>query len=93
MNIDFTFDTGADVSTLTEKDCEKLGLQLKVPERCLAGADGSRLKVLDIANVCTESTRRSINAPVYVLKRSKRNLLGISELKRSNLLSFVNVVV
>ena len=91
-NIDFTFDTGADVSTLTEKDCEKLGLQLKVPERCLAGADGSRLKVLGIADVSIKSKDKAINAPVYVLKRSKRNLLGISELKQLNLLSFVNTV-
>ena len=90
--VDFTLDTGADVSTLTEKSSESLNLDLRVPERCLTGADGSKLNVLGVADVSIESTYRSANVPVYVLKGSRRNLLGMPELKQLNLLAVINAM-
>ena len=88
--VDFTFDTGADVSTLTVKTSSKLGLNLKEPDRHLSGADGSSLKVLGFSRVNIESSYRTTDAPVYVLKGSSCNLLGMTELKNLNLLAVIN---
>ena len=68
--VEFTFDTGADVSTVTEQTTEKLGLKLCKPDRHLEGADGSRLKVAGVVNVCIKSKYRSVSAPLYALKGS-----------------------
>ena len=90
IDVKFTFDTGADVSTLTEKTSKKLGLVLKQPERQLTGADGSNLKVAGVSEVCIKSTYCCVNAPIYVLSGSKSNLLGMPELRQLNLLAVVN---
>ena len=90
IDVKFTFDTGADVSTLTEKTSKKLGLVLKQPERQLTGADGSNSKVAGVSEICIKSTYCCVNAPIYVLSGSKSNLLGMPELRQLNLLAVVN---
>jgi hypothetical protein len=84
------FDTGAEVSTITENTVRSLDLQVVQPEKGLSGADGSALRVTGMSNVCIKSTFRSVNAPVYVLKGAKRNLLGLPELRQLNLLAVIN---
>jgi hypothetical protein len=92
VEVEFTFDTGADVSTLTEKTCDMLCIKLQEPDRCLSGADGSMLNVLGVSNVNIKGTYGAVNAPVYVLKGSSRNLLGRQELKQLNLLAVINAM-
>ena len=55
------FDTGADVSTLTERTGKKLGLELEKPDRHLSGADGSQLNV-------TGFSSEPICGIIYLLK-------------------------
>lgn len=85
MDVDFTLDTGADVSTVTVETSKTLGLDLANSDRHLSGADGSSLNVKGFSKVCLESTSKTVNAPIYVLRGSKRNLLGRSELKKLDL--------
>ena len=84
--VEFTFDTGAEVSVVTEKTSKMLGLELTEPEKGLTGADGSKLNVAGMSKVCIKSTFRSVNVPVYVLRSSGRNLLGLPEIRSLNLL-------
>ena len=73
--VEFTFDTGAEVTVLTEDTSKLLGLELDGPEKCLTGADGSGLNVAGMSEVCIQSTCRSVYDPIYVLKGSGKNLL------------------
>ena len=84
--VEFTFDTGAEVSVITEKTSKMLGLELTEPEKALTAADGSKLNVAGMSKVCIKSTFRSVNALVYVLRGSGRNLLGLPEIRSLNLL-------
>lgn len=84
--VEFTFDTGAEVSVITEKTSKTLGLELTKPKKGLTGADGSKLNVAGMSKVCIKSTFRSVNALVYVLRGSGRNLLGLPEIRSLNLL-------
>ena len=91
--VEFTFDTGAEVSVVTEKTSKILGLELTEPEKGLTGADGSKLNVTGMSKVCIKSTFRSVNAPVYVLRGSGRNLLGLPEIRNLNLLGRKTLIV
>ena len=62
----FTFDTGAEVSTITEKVVEKLGLKLRKPDRVLAGADGNQLNVVGVAEVCLENRHKFLWKPKFM---------------------------
>lgn len=77
---------------MTEKAYNKLGLTLTQPERILNGADGKKLSVLGVADVSIESNFRAVDTSIYVLKGSKRNLLGMPEIKKLNLLAVVNAM-
>ena len=88
--VEFTFDTGAEVTVITEKASKVLGLELTEPAKCLTGADGSDLNVTGMSTVCIKSTYMSVNAIVYVLKGARRNLLGLPEIKSLNLLAVIN---
>ena len=90
--VDFTFDTGADVSILTTETSKALGLTLSSPDRLLNGADGSKLKVAGVSKVYIRSTYNAIETSVYVLKGANRNLLGIPELRQLNLLAVINAL-
>ena len=90
--MEFSFETGADVFTLTEKACRKLGLNLKEPEQILNRADGNRLNVLGVADVAIKSTYIAIDTSVYILKGCRKNLLGMPEIKRLNLLAVMNAL-
>ena len=60
------------------------------PERSLCSADGSSLSVAGVCRVEIRSTYRSVDTPVYVLTGSRKNLLGLHELRQLNLLAVVN---
>ena len=90
--MEFTFDTGTDVSTRTKKASKKLGLNLKEPEQTLNGADGNRLHVLGVADVAIKSTYIAIDTSVNILKGYRRNLLGMPEIKRLYLLAVINAL-
>jgi len=86
------FDTGADVSTLTVETSKILGLELRSPERLLSGADGNALRVKGTSDVHIESNYKAIDTCVYVLEGSRKNLLGMPELRRLNLLAVINAM-
>ena len=77
---------------MTEKASKKLGLNLNEPDQILSGADGNKLNVLGVAKVTIKSTFRDVDTSVYVLKGSRRNLLGMPEIKKLNLLAVVNAM-
>lgn len=58
----------------------------------MTGADGTNLNVAGVCNVTIESKCCSVDTPVYVLKGSRKNLLGLPELRELNLLAVVNAM-
>ena len=77
---------------VTENTSERLDIKLSATDKCLTGADGSVLDVIGSTNVCIKGTYKSVMAPVYVLRGSNRNLLGLPEIRRLNLLAVVNAL-
>jgi len=75
---------------LTENTCGELGLSLETPRRLLVGADNSRLKVLGEAEVDITRKGKSIKSRVSVVRGASRNLLGVDEIYRLNLIAVVN---
>ena len=71
----FTLDTGAQVSTITEKTMHELDLHVAEPDRTLIGAGGKSLNVIGVSNVSISSKHRSVEAKLYVLAGSSKNLL------------------
>jgi len=67
-------------------------LVLNKPDKCLTSADGSQLNVDGYCIVCIKSTYNIVEAPVYVLRGSGKNLLGMPELKQLNLLAVINAM-
>ena len=91
-NVEFTFDTGAEVSTVTEGTAERLNLRLEEPSTVLAGIDGRKLRVVGKAGVQLESKYRVMETEVYVVKGLRTNFLGITELRQLKLFAVVNAV-
>ena len=60
------------------------------PKGCLTGADNNRLNVMGTSSVGIASTCRGIHTDIYVVKGSKRNLLGLPEIRQLNLLAVTN---
>ena len=46
VEVDFTLDTGSDVTIITEETSKSLNLKLEKPERVLVGADQGQLEVV-----------------------------------------------
>jgi len=88
--IEFTIDTGAEVSVLNTNSAKNLGLNIVKPAKVLVGADGSQLNVRGMAEVCIASTFRSLNTNVYIMAGSSKNLLGLPDIRGLNLLAIVN---
>lgn len=74
MDIYFTFDTGSEVSVLTERSSKLLKLQLEKPKKMFGGANSNQLNVLRMCNANVQSTYRSIETLVYTARGSKTNL-------------------
>jgi len=85
--IEFTIDTGAEVSVLNTNVAENLGLNIIKPAKVLVGANNSKLNVHSMADVCIASTFRSLNTNAYIIARSSKNLLGLPDIRRLNLFS------
>ena len=90
--MEFVFDTGAQVSVVTDRLARKLGLRMSEPEVSLVGADDSKLKVVGMSKVVIGSSSRDIDAKVYVLADARRNLLGMPELSKLNLIAVVDAL-
>jgi len=88
--IEFTIDTGAEVSMLNTNVAKNLGLNIIKPAKVLSGADGSKLNVRGMADVCIASAFRSLNTNDYIIAGSSKNLLGLPDIQRLNLLDIVN---
>ena len=90
--VDFTLDTGSDVTIITDQTSRDLKLELKEPTRFLVGADSTPL------NVAGESVVELMNKGLYVtalasiMRNATRNLLGIVEIRGLNLLAIVNSI-
>ena len=80
------------MSVVTEKTSKRLDIKLSATDKCLTGADGSVLDVIGSTDVYVKGTYKSVKASVYVLRGSNRNLLGLPEIRRLNLLAVVNAL-
>ena len=69
-----------------------LRLKLDKPDKMLSAIDGSELAVTGVSHVDITSNRSSVRAPVYVMKNSKHNLLGIPELRKLKLIVVINAL-
>ena len=78
---------------MTEESARSLKLATDIPGRTLLGADGTNLKVEGMTNVTIQSTCRSVEAPIYVLKGSSKKKLGLPKLRNLNLLGITNSMV
>ena len=81
-DIEFTCDTHADVSVLTEASSDMLGLDLRKPGCQLTSADSSDLNDAGICNVRISKHIHSVNADIYALRGFQENLLGMFELRQ-----------
>jgi len=78
--IEFTIDTGAEISMLNTNVAKNLGLNIMKPAKVLVGADDSKLNVRGMADVCIASTLRSLNTNVCIIAGSSKNLLGLPDI-------------
>ena len=88
--VSFTLDTGSEVTILTEKVSKSLHLQLNKPTMLLVGANNKKLEVLGESTVDLTNKGKTVPTLVSVLKGAKRNLLGVAEIRKLNLLAVVN---
>jgi len=65
---------------LNKNVAKNLGLNIIKPAKVLVGADGSKLNVRGMADVCIASTFRSLNTNVYIIAGSSKNLLGLPDI-------------
>jgi len=86
--VEFSIDTGSEVSVLNEATCSQLKLHLSKPSKLLKAANGQGL------DVCGEVEVELCNNMVVmsVMKGVKQNLLGVKEIKALKLIEMVNVV-
>ena len=88
--LDFTLDTGSQVTIITEQSSRDLRLAFKDPSKCLVGADGSALNVIGESDVTLSNKHRSVDCLASIIRGARRNLLGIIEIHGLNLLHVVN---
>lgn len=90
--VEFTVDTGSEVTLITKETSDLLGLALNKTSQVLVAANGGSLAVLGRAFVEVSNNERTTWAPVFVCGDIARNLLGKPQIEALRLLSFVNVV-
>jgi predicted aspartyl protease len=90
--VEFTIDTGAEVTVLTESTGRKLNLDYSKPSRVLYAANGSDLNVLGESKVNISNNGISTRARVYISDSASSNLLGRPQIEELELLAFVNGV-
>ena len=90
----FKVDTGAEVTVLSDTTWKILNLSelLQNPEISLCGPDSAALKVLGKAVLTLTHNGRQCTQPVFIVKNSKNNLLGLPAIKALDLLSCVDSV-
>ena len=81
-DMEFIWDTRADVSILTEATGDMLGLDLQKPGCQLTSADSSDLNDAGVCNVRISKHIHSVNADIYALRGFQENLLGMFELRQ-----------
>ena len=80
------------MSTITEETMRSLALEVIETDRTLVGAGGRALNVIGASDVSISSKQHSVNARLYVLAGSSRNLLGLPQLRQLNLLAGINAL-
>ena len=88
--LDFTLDTGSQVTIITEQSSRDLKLDLIKPSKLLVSADGNPLNVIGESNVELSNKDRYVDCLASIMKGARRNLLGIIEIHCLNLLHVVN---
>lgn len=78
--VEFTIDTGAEVSLMTEDTAYRLKLRYSKPDRMLVAANGSSLTVVGKSEVTISNKGMSSRAVVHICKGLRHNLLGIWEI-------------
>ena len=91
-NVNFVLDTGSDVTIITEQTSRDLNLELTDPRRLLIGADSSPLKVVGESVVELNNKGLITTAVASILENATRNLLGIAEIRKLNLLAIVSSI-
>ena len=77
---------------LTEDTGNKLNTKIHEPTRILLGPNHSELEVIGESEVLLSNKGLEIEALVSVVRGTKRNLLGILEIRKLNLLAVVNSI-
>ena len=90
--VDFTLDTGSDVTIITETTSRDLRLELTKPSRYLVGADSTPLNVVGESVVELNNKGLIVSSLTSIIKNATRNLLGIVEIRSLNLLAIVNSI-
>ena len=90
--VDFTLDTGSDVTIITETTSRDLRLELTKPSRYLVGADSTPLNVVGESVVELNNKGLIVSSLASIIKNATRNLLGIVEIRSLNLLAIVNSI-
>ena len=90
--VDFTLDTGSDVTIITDQTSRDLELELENPSRFLVGADSTPLSVAGESLVELNNKGLVLTALASIVKNATRNLLGIAEIRGLNLLAIVNSI-
>ena len=88
--LDFTLDTGSQVTIITEQSSRDLKLDLVKPSKYLVGADGTQLNVIGESEVELSNKNKSVDCLASIMRGSRRNLLGIVEIHGLHLLHVVN---
>ena len=88
--LDFTLDTGSQVTIITEQSSRDLKLDLVKPSKYLVGADGTQLNVIGESEVELSNKNKSVDCLTSIMRGSRRNLLGIVEIHGLHLLHVVN---
>jgi hypothetical protein len=84
--VEFTIDTGADVTVLTERTGRRLNLNYSRPKRVLVAANGADLNVLGESRVNISNNGIYSRAKVFICEGASTNLLGKPQIEELELL-------
>lgn len=91
--VEFTLDTGSQVTIITEQSSRDLKLELVPSERHIVGANSRPLEIVGDCEVELSNKCISVNALASIIVGSRRNLLGIIEIRKLNLLAIVRSLI
>ena len=90
--VEFTIDTGADVTVISEELCKQVGCTLHASSHTLCGPDHQILPVVGKGIVTLCKASQVIQETVYVVRQLRRLLLGRPAIEEFGLLKRVNAI-